>query len=159
MTAPEEIIMRTFHNLDQLREAVGTRLGHSAWYLLDQDRIDAFAQATDDHQWIHVDVDRAREGPFGATVAHGYLVLSLIPVLCWQVFKIGGLGMEINYGLNKVRFPAPTLVASRVRAGVDLVSIEPAGPAHVVTLKVTVEAEGQEKPVCVAETLGYMVPA
>jgi len=151
--------MRTFHGIDELRAAVGTRLGHSDWCDIRQERIAAFADATDDHQWIHVDVERARRGPFGATVAHGYLVLSLLPVLCRQAFIISGLAMEINYGLNKVRFPAPATVPCRIRASVDLVSLEATGLAYVATIKVTVEAEGGDRPVCVAECLGYLVPA
>jgi acyl dehydratase len=151
--------MKTFHDLEELRDAVGSHLGRSDWYELDQERVNAFADATDDHQWIHNDVDRARKGAFGATVAHGYLVLSLIPVLCWQVFKIGGLAMEVNYGLNKVRFPAPALIPNRIRASVDLLSVEPTGPSHLATMRVTIEAEGQGKPLCVAETIGYLVPA
>jgi len=151
--------MRRFDGIAELRSAVGSHLGYSDWYVVDQDRVDAFAEATGDHQWIHVDVERAKGGPFGATVAHGYLVLSLLPVLCWQVFRIDGLSMEINYGLDKVRFPAPALIPSRLRAGVELVSLEPSGAAHMTTMRVTVEAEGSAKPLCVAESLGYLVPA
>jgi acyl dehydratase len=151
--------VKTFHGIEELREAVGTHLGHSAWFELDQDRVNAFADATGDHQWIHVDVERAAEGPFGSTIAHGFLTLSLIPSLTWEIFEIKGLTMEVNYGLNSLRFPTPALIPGRVRAGVELLSVEPSGQAHMATMKIVVEAEGADKPLCVAESLAYLVPA
>jgi acyl dehydratase len=151
--------MRTFDGIDGLRGAVGTHLGYSSWLEIDQARVDAFADATDDHQWIHVDVGRATSGPFGTTIAHGFLTLALVAPLVWEVFRTEGLSMEINYGLNKVRFPAPALVPCRVRAGVELLSLESAGPGFMVKTLVTIESDGAAKPVCFAESLGYLVPA
>jgi acyl dehydratase len=151
--------MKTFRGIDELVRAIGTRIGESGWMDIDQERVNRFAEATDDHQWIHVDPERASSGPFGGTIAHGYLTLSLLSALAWQAYRIDGLQMEINYGANKVRFPAPVRVPSRVRAVVDLLSVEPQGAGHMVATRVTVEREGEEKPACVAETLGYVVPA
>lgn len=146
--------MRTFTSLDELRAATGEHLGYSDWHLIDQARVNAFADATEDHQWIHVDVDRARrESPFGGPVAHGYLTLSLLPWLTAEILSVSGVTMGVNYGLNRVRFPAPVLVGSRVRAGAQLTSLEdvPGGVQLVTT--VTIEVEGQEKPACVAESV------
>ena len=146
--------MRTFDSIDALRAHVGEHLGYSDWHAIDQERVNAFADATGDHQWIHVDVERARrESPFGGPVAHGYLTLSLLPWLSSEIFSISGIKMGVNYGLNRVRFPAPVLVGSRVRGGGQLTSLEdiPGGVQAVIT--VTVEVEGQEKPACVAETV------
>ncbi|HEY6379128.1 MAG TPA: MaoC family dehydratase [Candidatus Dormibacteraeota bacterium] len=146
--------MRTFTSLDELRAATGEHLGYSDWHLIDQARVNAFADATDDHQWIHVDVDRARrESPFGGPVAHGYLTLSLLPWLTAEILSVSGVTMGVNYGLNRVRFPAPVLVGSRVRAGAQLTSLEdvPGGVQLVTT--VTIEVEGQTKPACVAESV------
>ena len=151
--------MKVFDGVDELRAAVGTHLGYSDWYEIDQRRVDLFAEATGDDQWIHVDQERAAAGPFGSTIAHGFLTLSLIPVLTWQVSRTEGLKMEVNYGSNRVRFPAPVPVPSRVRAGVELVSVEEFGDGFMVTTKSVIEKEGGGKPVCVAESLGYMVPA
>jgi acyl dehydratase len=146
--------LRTFTSLDELRAATGEHLGYSDWHLIDQARVNAFADATEDHQWIHVDVDRARrESPFGGPVAHGYLTLSLLPWLTAEILSVSGVTMGVNYGLNRVRFPAPVLVGSRVRAGAQLTSLEdvPGGVQLVTT--VTIEVEGQEKPACVAESV------
>ena len=148
----------TFQDLAHLRSAVGTRLGASDWMDIDQARVDRFAEATDDHQWIHVDTHRARSGPYGSTIAHGYLTLSLLPSLVWQVYRTEGLSMEINYGSDKVRFLSPVVVPSRVRAVVDLASVDQAGDGYRVKTVVTVEIEGVEKPACVAETLAFVVP-
>src|SRR4051812_29987182 len=114
--------MTTFRSIRELEEAVGTQLGVSDWLDIDQDRVNRFADATGDHQWIQVDTERARSGPFGTTIAHGYLTLSLISTLSWQAYRTEGLRMAINYGANRVRFPAPVPVPSRVRGVVDLVS-------------------------------------
>jgi acyl dehydratase len=151
--------MKTFEGIDDLRSAVGTHVGYSDWLEVDQRRIDTFAEATGDFQWIHVDPQRAAQGPFGATIAHGFLSLSLIPGLSWQVFSVEGLQMEINYGLNKVRFPAPVPVNSRVRCGIEVMSLEGFGDGFQLITRVTLELEGSAKPACVAETLGYLVPA
>lgn len=151
--------MKVFHGVDELRNAVGTHLGHSDWYDLDQKQVDMFAEATGDNQWIHVDHERAAAGPFGGTIAHGFLTLSLLPVLTWSVFRTEGFQMEINYGLNKVRFPATVPVPSRVRAAVDLLTLEEFGNGFMATTRIVIERDGGDKPVCVAESLGYMVPA
>ncbi|NUR69876.1 MAG: MaoC family dehydratase [Hamadaea sp.] len=139
--------------LDDLRKAAGTVLGHSDWLTVDQERIDRFAEATGDSQWIHVDPEKAAAGPFGTTIAHGYLTLSLLPVLVGPLVRVEGVRMAVNYGLNKVRFPAPLPVDSRVRAEVKLVEVtDVPGGAQLVSV-VTVEREGGDKPVCVAETV------
>lgn len=151
--------MKTFDGLAELRAAAGTHLGRSEWFELDQERVNVFADATDDHQWIHVDAERAATGPFGATVAHGYLILSLLPGLCRQVFSTNGLAMEVNYGLNKVRFPAPAVLPCRIRADVELLSVHPSVAADLATMKVTITTDNGGKPLCVAECVGYLVPA
>lgn len=149
--------MRVLHGLEGLQAAVGEHLGYSEWVEIDQHRIDTFADATGDHQWIHVDPERAKAGPFGSTIAHGYLTLSLIPMLVWQVYKVEGTTMGINYGSNKVRFPSPVPVGSKVRAGVELVSVTPGGGGQQVVARVTIEREGSEKPACIAETVSVVV--
>jgi acyl dehydratase len=128
----------------------GDHFGPSSWIEIPQETIDAFAEATGDHQWIHVDPERAAAGPFGTTIAHGYLTLSLLPVASYEVLPRAGR-MGINYGLNRVRFPAPVPVGSRVRASFDVVSHEPFDGGSQTTMTATVEREGGEKPVCVAE--------
>ncbi len=146
--------MRTFANPDELAKAVGEQLGYSEWREIDQDRVNGFADATDDHQWIHVDPERAKAGPFGTTIAHGFLTLSLVPALAGAVYRVDGVRMGINYGLDKVRFPAPMPVGGRVRAGVELLSADPTSDGGTqVKCRVTIEREGGDKPVCVAETL------
>ncbi|MEU3188501.1 MaoC family dehydratase [Streptomyces sp. NPDC006923] len=145
---------RIFTSAEELRAGVGEQLGHSDWLDIDQKRIDLFADATGDHQWIHVDPARAATGPFGATIAHGYLTLSLLPVLVPQVLRVENAKMGINYGANKVRFPSPVPVGSRLRASVVLKEVTEAGEGGVqITALVTVEREGGAKPVCVAESL------
>ncbi|MGV9315127.1 MaoC family dehydratase [Streptomyces sp. NPDC003691] len=144
---------RIFTSAAELAAGVGEPLGHSDWLEIDQKRIDLFAEATGDHQWIHVDPVRAADGPFGTTIAHGYLTLSLLPLLVPQVLRVEGMRMGLNYGTDKVRFPAPVPVGSRLRAGVTLGRVEEAGGGVQVTALVTVEREGGEKPVCVAESL------
>ena len=119
--------MRIINGIEELEQAVGTHLGYSDWHTVTQDQIDLFADATGDHQWIHVDQKKAKEGPFGSTIAHGYLTLSLVPMLSWQVYKVEGVRMGVNYGANRLRFPSPVPVASKVRAGVELLSVTPAG--------------------------------
>ena len=140
--------------LDPLKVLVGTELGRSRWFEVGQDRIATFADATDDHQWIHVDPDRcARESPFRTTVAHGFLTLSLLPSMLADVLVMVDAKLVVNYGLNKVRFPAPVPAGSRVRAAIVLAALEQEGDAAQLTLDVTVEREGGTKPVCVAEFL------
>jgi acyl dehydratase len=129
---------------------VGDTYGPSSWIDVPQEKIDAFAEATGDHQWIHVDPERAAEGPFGTTIAHGYLTLSLLPVASYEVVPRSG-GMAINYGLNRVRFPAPVPVGSRVRATFEVVGVEEHDWGGQATMQATVEREGGGKPVCVAE--------
>lgn len=150
--------MRVFHGVDELQQAVGTHLGYSDWHTVSQRQIDLFAEATGDHQWIHVDPDKAAAGPFGTTIAHGYLTLSLVPMLAWQVYSVEGVTMSVNYGANKVRFPSPVPVGSKVRAGVELLSVEKSGERYQVTARVTVERDGADKPACVVETVSVLVP-
>ncbi|CAM3206216.1 MaoC family dehydratase [Tsukamurella hominis] len=149
--------MRVLNGLEELQAAVGEHLGYSDWVEIDQKRIDLFAEATGDHQWIHVDPEKAKVGPFGSTIAHGYLTLSLIPMLVWQIYTVEGTKMGVNYGSNKVRFPAPVPVGSRVRAGVELVSVTPGGGGQQVVARVTIEREGGDRPACVAETVSVVV--
>jgi len=135
--------------IDELRP--GLELGPSSWLEVTQDRIDGFADATDDHQWIHVDPGRAAEGPFGTTIAHGYLTLSLLVPFSYELLAVEGVSMGINYGLNRVRFPAPVPVGSRLRARFRLEDVAEVEGGVQVTAAATVEREGQEKPVCAAE--------
>lgn len=150
--------MRLFENLDELTAAKGTHLGYSDWLTVDQERVNTFADATGDHQWIHVDQERAAAGPFGGTIAHGYLTLALIPLLVKEIYRVDGIRMGINYGSDKVRFPAVVPVGSRVRAGLELVDVAEAKQGKRFTMRVTVEIEGGEKPACVAETVVLLVP-
>jgi acyl dehydratase len=131
---------------------VGDVYGPSSWIELPQEKITAFADATGDQQWIHVDPEKAKDGPFGTTIAHGYLTLSLLPVASYEVVPRQG-GMAINYGLNKVRFPAPVPVGSRVRATFEVVELDEQDWGGQATMRATVEREGGDKPVCVAETV------
>ncbi len=131
----------------------GDVYGPSSWVELPQERIDAFAEATGDHQWIHTDPERAKDGPFGSTIAHGYLTLSLLPVASYEVVPRQGGSMSINYGLNKVRFPAPVPVGSRLRATFEVLDVDEQEWGGQATMRATVEREGGEKPVCVAETV------
>ncbi|MEU5837856.1 MaoC family dehydratase [Streptomyces diacarni] len=145
---------RVFTSADELRAAVGEELGSSDWIEVDQKRIDLFADATGDHQWIHVDPERAAGGPFGGTIAHGYLTLSLLPALVPQIMRVEGMKMGVNYGVNKVRFPSPVPSGTRVRARVTLTDVSEASDGGVqVAAQVTVEREDADKPVCVAESL------
>ena len=145
--------MRVFTGLDELRAATGTVLGTSGWLAIDQDRIDRFADATGDHQWIHVDTERAAAGPFGTTIAHGYLTLSLIPYFGLQTYRLDGWRMAVNYGLNKVRFITPVRVDSRLRGVIELVALEELAGGVQLTVRTTVEIEGGERPACVAEAI------
>jgi acyl dehydratase len=138
---------------DELRNHVGERLGTSAWHEVTQAQVGLFADATGDHQWIHLDPERAASGPFGGTVAHGFLTLSLAPMLLDEVLEVTDASVTINYGLNKVRFPAPLPVGSRVRADVRCAAVEEVPGGLQATFAVTFEREGGGKPVCVAELL------
>ena len=145
--------MRVFGSVQDLRTAVGEQIGQSDWHVVSQEQINAFADATGDHQWIHIDPEAAAKGPFGTTIAHGYLMLSLIPMLASQAYTVEGVRMGVNYGLNKVRFPAPLPSGSPLRASVRILSLDDiAGGVHVVN-EVTLEREGGDKPCCVAETV------
>ncbi|MFI5619986.1 MaoC family dehydratase [Streptomyces sp. NPDC051567] len=144
---------RIFTSAEELRAGIGEPLGPSAWLEVDQKRIDLFADATGDHQWIHVDPQRAAAGPFGSTIAHGYLTLALLPSLVPQVMRVEGVRMGINYGVDKVRFPAPVPVGSRLRSTVVITAVTEAGGGVQVAATVTVEREGGDKPVCVAESV------
>ncbi|XVV05881.1 MaoC family dehydratase [Actinosynnema sp. CA-248983] len=150
--------MRTFANLDELAAAKGEHLGHGPWHEVTQQEINLFADATGDHQWIHVDLEKAARGPFGAPVAHGYLTLSLIPLLVRDIYTVQGLTMGVNYGLNKVRFPMPVKVGSRIRAGAELFEITDVAQGKQAVVKVVVEIDGEPKPACVAETVVLLVP-
>ena len=145
--------MRSFPRLSDLQALVGQHLADSDWITIDQHRIDLFAEATGDHQWIHVDPVRAAAGPFGATVAHGFLTLSLLPEMAQSAFEVQDTRMGVNYGLNKVRFPAPVPVGSRLRGRFTLLSCEPIEGGAQITMEVTMEREGSAKPVCVAESV------
>jgi acyl dehydratase len=145
--------MKTYAKLSDLQALVGEDLGHSDWFSVDQAKIDAFAHATGDHQWIHVDPQRAAAGPFGATVAHGFLTLSLLPLMGASAFEIQDTRMGVNYGLNRVRFPAPVPVGSRLRGVFKLISYETLEGGAQLTTQVTMEREGSTKPVCVAESV------
>ena len=151
--------MRTFTTFDEVAAAAGEELGTSAWVEITQERVDTFADATGDHQWIHVDPERAASGPFGGTIAHGYLTLSLLPVFSENIYAVNGLAMGVNYGANKVRFPNPVPVDSRLRATATLkeTSDIPIGTQAVITF--VVEREGAEKPVCIAEVVYVMAAA
>ena len=150
--------MRTFTDIDQLAAAVGADLGTSDWFEIDQDRVNLFADATDDHQWIHVDRERAAQGPFGGTIAHGYMTVSLIPALSKTIFSIETDGPRLNYGLNKVRFPNPVKVGSRVRAQATLAELADVPAGKQLVVRYTIEIEGEEKPACVAETVVLLLP-
>ena len=147
--------MRTFTSFDELTAAVGEDLGTSDWLEIDQARVDAFADATGDHQWIHVDPERAKkESPFGGPIAHGYLTLSLGPNLAPQIMRVEGIKMGVNYGCNKVRFPSPVPVGSNVRLGIELSKVEEIGADGVqATMTFTYEVQDAPKPACVAEVI------
>jgi acyl dehydratase len=145
--------METITGLDELKDAEGKVLGTSDWHEVTQQDIDTFADVTGDHQWIHVDVERAKETPFGGTIAHGYYTLSLVPMLSQQVFAMEGFTFALNYGLNRVRFPAPLPVGGKVRLTAKVANVEEIPGGAQTTMEMTLEREGGDKPVCVAETL------
>ena len=140
-------------DLNQFPGLVGEHLGFSDWFPVLQDRVHLFADATEDHQWIHVDPERAKEGPFGVAIAHGYLTLALIPALIGQCLRVDGMSMGVNYGCNKVRFPAPVPVGSKVRLGIAVGEVEAVSGGFQVVLDATIEVEGAPKPSCVAQVV------
>jgi acyl dehydratase len=144
---------RTINGADELKSLIGQHLGTSDWVEIDQERVNLFAEATGDHQWIHVDPELAKDGPFGGTIAHGYLTMSLGPVLLPQVVTVTGFSMGLNYGLNKVRFPSPVPVGSKLRLSAELLDVEDVPGGVQSTYRLTFEVEGQAKPVCVAEPI------
>jgi acyl dehydratase len=151
--------MQTITGLDGLRQATGETLGTSDWHEVTQEDINAFADVTGDHQWIHVDPERAKDTPYGGTIAHGYYTLALAPRFTAQVMELDGFAFAVNYGLNKVRFPAPLPVGSRVRMTARLKDLDDVPGGAQITLELTFEREGGDKPVCVAETLARVYPA
>ena len=139
--------------IDELKAKSGQHLGWSAWHQVTQEQVNLFADATGDHQWIHVDVERAKAGPFGGPIAHGYLTLSLAVPLLAEVLRVEGVKMGVNYGLNRLRFPSPVPVGSNIRLGASVVEVQEIGGGAQATLALTFEVEGQEKPACVAEAI------
>lgn len=154
--------MRIFENVDEFEKVVGEELGLTEWRTITQEDIDAFAKVTNDFQWIHVDTERAASGPFGTTLVHGYMTLSLVSGFMFDTYKVNGLSMGVNYGSNKVRYPAPVLVGSRVRGRVKLVALDREENWAQSTIQVTVEQEyngEMKKPGCVAEVVSRLYPA
>jgi acyl dehydratase len=145
--------MRVFSSFEEIESAAGEEIGTTDWVEITQERVNQFADATGDHQWIHVDVEKANDGPFGGTIAHGYLTLSLVPWLGSQVFTLETPGAKLNYGVNKVRFPSPVPVGARVRATVSVGEVTDVSAGKQLTLKYVVEIEDHDKPACVAETV------
>lgn len=144
---------KVFEGVEELRDAVGVDLGATEWLTIDQERIDTFADATGDHQWIHVDPERAADGPFGSTIAHGYLTLSLTNLFLPQLLEVRNVSMGVNYGVDKVRFPAPVPVGSRVRGSAQIVAVDEVNGGVQATIRITVEIEGSERPACVVDSL------
>lgn len=150
--------MRVFQSLAELGAALGEEIGPGDWFTISQERVNQFADATDDHQWIHVDVPRAAASPFGGTIAHGYLTLSLIPVLASKLFRIETRGPKLNYGVNKVRFPSPVVVGSSIRARATPMSLTETAVGTQLVISYVIEIEDVEKPACVAETVVLFLP-
>ena len=146
--------MRSFETIAELEPLVGQEIATSEWITVTQERIQLFADATEDHQWIHLDRERAAAGPFGTTIAHGFFTLSLLPQMSASAFEVRGTRMGVNYGLNRVRFPAPVPSGSRVRGRFKLIGYEPLEGGAQITMQVTMEREGFDKPVCIAESIG-----
>jgi acyl dehydratase len=151
--------MRTFASLEEFATAKGEMLGYSEWHKITQERINTFADATGDHQWIHVDVERAAGGPFGSTIAHGYLTVSLLPVMVMEIYRIENLAMGINYGLDRVRFPSPVPTGSLVRGQATLTDVKQTHLGLLAHIRMRVEIDGQSKAACVADTLSLFVSA
>lgn len=155
----EQIMTTIFNHPAELLNAVGRHLGHSDWLEIDQRRIDLFADATGDHQWIHVDPARAASGPFGKTIAHGYLTLSLANQFLPQIMRVDNVSMGMNYGCEKVRFPAPVPVGSRLRGGGEVIDAQELKGGVQVVVRMTIEIEGSERPACVIDTISRFFPA
>ncbi len=149
---------RVFKHPAELKDAAGEHLGYSEWLEIDQNRINLFAEATGDHQWIHVDPERAKDGPFGKCIAHGYLTLSLVNLFLPEIIDVQGISMGVNVGCEKIRFPSPVPVGSRVRGSGELVSVDEVKGGIQSVVRVTVEIEGQEKPACVVDTISRYFP-
>ena len=147
-----------FEKPADLLDAVGKHLGFSDWEAVDQQRIDQFANATGDHQWIHVDPDKAADGPFGKTIAHGYLTLSMANLFLPQVMQVDNTSMGVNYGCEKVRFPSPVPVGSRIRGGGEVMSAEEVKGGIQVVVRMTIEIEGADRPACVVDTISRFFP-
>jgi len=153
-------VATVFEKPADLKNAVGKPLGRSGWLEITQPRIDGFADATDDHQWIHVDPERARSGPFGACIAHGYLTLSLVNRFLPEIVEVRGISMGVNYGADRIRFPAPVPVGSRIRGSAELLEVEDTKDGAVqAKIRVTVEIEGRDRPACVVDTISRYYPA
>ena len=151
--------MRSFTDVDDFCSAVGSHLGDSSWVAIDQDRINLFAEATGDHQWIHVDPERAAAGPFGSTIAHGFLTLGMAPVMLEEAFEVKNVALSMNYGSDKVRFLRPVPVGSRVQGSATLTAIERISMGVRATINLEIRMEGGGKPACVAEMIVVLVPA
>ena len=151
--------MRVFANLEELAAAKGEHLGHGGWHEITQAEINLFADATGDHQWIHVDPERAAQGPFGSTIAHGYLTVSMLPMLATSIYHVEGLTMGLNYGINRLRFPSPVPVDSRIRATATLKEVSDIPIGTQVVIGFVVEIEGVEKPACIADVVYVMAGA
>lgn len=149
--------MRTINGIDEFESLIGQELGSSEWLTIDQDAINSFADVTGDHQWIHVDEARAAEGPYGATIVHGFFTLALIPKFSSEVFTIEGVSIRVNYGLNKVRFLQPVVVGSRLRGKVEVKDVIRGEKGTQVILQQTIEIDGQERPACIAEVVTLLV--
>jgi len=151
---------RVFETPAEMLDCVGERLGETEWLAVEQDRVNLFADATGDHQWIHVDPDKAKDGPFGGTIAHGYLTLSLVNFFLPQIIEVRGISMGVNYGCDKVRFPSPVRVGAKIRGVGELVACEEVKNGAIqATVRVSVEIEGGDRPACVVDTISRFVPA
>lgn len=150
-------MVREINGIAELEKLVGQEVGSSDWVTIDQDRIQLFADATDDHQWIHLDEEKAKAGPFGGTIAHGFLTLSLLPMLSQRTVDVTGMKMKINYGLNKVRFPQPVPSGARVRDTITLDSVERKDAGVMVIMTHVIEIDGADRPACIAESVSLMV--
>lgn len=150
-------MVREINGIAELEKLVGQEVGKSDWVTIDQDRIQLFADATDDHQWIHLDEEKAKAGPFGGTIAHGFLTLSLLPMLSQRTVDVTGMKMKINYGLNKVRFPQPVPSGARVRDTITLDSVERKDAGVMVIMTHVIEIDGADRPACIAESVSLMV--
>ena len=149
--------MRVFSNVAEFTAAKGQELGHSDWHDVTQEQVNTFADATGDHQWIHVDLERAAAGPFGGPIAHGFLTLAMLPVLTHEIYRIEHLTMAVNYGLDRVRFPSPVPVGARIRAGATLREVKETSLGQLCYSRVTIEVEGQRKAACIADTVTLLV--